>query len=112
MANLISENNLTPLEQQVLGSLIDNLYAEPGFSDVDAKDISEWTGINKNSMGGILSSLSKKDYVQIDGNSSGYQIIYLNISRWYLHPTWKDSYNYEEWCKRQPLDKLISLIED
>ena len=33
---------LTQLEAQVLKSLINGLYAEAGFSDVDAKDIAEW----------------------------------------------------------------------
>jgi hypothetical protein len=81
--------NLTQLEEQVLTSFISGLYAEPGFSDVDAKDIALWTGINIKSVRGSLGSLVKKDIVEIEGNDSGYQIIYLNEKYWYLHPEWK-----------------------
>ena len=48
---------LTPLETRVLESIIDNLYSEPGFTDIDANDISEDTKIQMNSLRGVLSSL-------------------------------------------------------
>jgi DNA-binding MarR family transcriptional regulator len=82
--------NLTQLEEQVLTSLIDSLYAEPGFSDVDAKDIANSTKIDIKSVRGGLGSLVKKGMVSIDGNSSGYQIIYLNRAYYHLHPQWKN----------------------
>lgn len=107
-----AENCLTELEKKVLESLIGNLYAEPYFSDVDAKDISEYTDIPTKSVRGVLSSLVKKDYIWIDDNGAGFQIIYLKINRWYLHPEWKNSYEYEEWCKKQPLDKLMQTMND
>jgi DNA-binding transcriptional regulator LsrR (DeoR family) len=82
--------NLTALETQVMESLIGLLYAEPGFSDVDAKDIAEETGIGTRSIRGVLSSLIQKSIIGIEPNSSGYQIIYLNEDYWWLHPTWKN----------------------
>jgi hypothetical protein len=90
---------LTKLENTVLETLINGLYAEPGFSDVDAHDISRDTGISTKSIRGALSSLVKKGIVSlIETNSYGavkqYVIIYLNDNYWYLHPEWKTEYNY------------------
>jgi predicted transcriptional regulator len=79
---------LTQLEAQVLKSLINQLYAEAGFSDVDAKDIANDTKVSIKSVRGALGSLVKKDVITIDDNSAGYEIIYLNRSHYYLHPEW------------------------
>ncbi len=87
------ENNnlsLTALENQALECLINNLYAEPGFSDVDANDISRQTKIPMKSLRGTLSSLVKKGIIQLDENYSNFVIIYLMEQFWYLHPTWKN----------------------
>ena len=86
----IKDLNLTQLESQVLGSLISQLYAEAGFSDVDAKDIARATKVDIKSVRGALGSLVRKDIIDIDGNDSGYQIIYLNKAYWTLHPQWKN----------------------
>jgi predicted transcriptional regulator len=80
--------NLTQLEEQVLSSLIAQLYAEAGFSDVDAKDIAHDIKVDIKSVRGSLGSLVRKGIIGIDGNDSGYQIIYLNQAYWYLHPEW------------------------
>ena len=79
---------LAQLEQQVLESFISQLYAEPGYSDVDAKDIARDIKVDIKSVRGSLGSLVRKDIIDIEGNDSGYQIIYLNQSYWYLHPEW------------------------
>lgn len=97
---------LTNLETQVLENLIDNLYAEPGFSDVDAKDISRNTGIPTKSIRGVLSSLIKKEIIQLDethtfGAPEQYVLIYLNPSHWYLHPEWKEEYDSEKYGNKQ-----------
>lgn len=89
--------NLTAMEEKALSALIDGLYAEPGFSDVDANDIAKWTGIPTRNIRGVLSSLIKKDYIQIDDPGTGYQIIYLNDSKWYLHPEWIEEYDAEQY---------------
>jgi DNA-binding MarR family transcriptional regulator len=86
----IKDLNLTQLESQVLGSLISQLYAEAGYSDVDAKDIARATKVDIKSVRGSLGSLVRKGIVGIDGNDSGYQIIYLNQKYWTLHPQWKN----------------------
>jgi hypothetical protein len=49
------------------------------FSKIDIKSVR-----------GGLGSLVKKGIVSIDGNSSGYQIIYLNRAYYHLHPQWKN----------------------
>lgn len=80
----------TDLETQVIESLVSQLYAEPGFSDVDAHDISrDITTLPTKIVRGVLGSLVKKGVIGIDTNDSGYDIIYLNQSHWYLHPEWK-----------------------
>ena len=79
---------LAQLEEQVLGSLISQLYAEAGYSDVDAKDIAHHIKVDIKSVRGSLGSLVRKGIIGIDGNDSGYQIIYLNQDYWYLHPQW------------------------
>ena len=80
----------TDLEKQVIESLVSQLYAEPGFSDVDVHDISrDITTLPTKIVRGVLGSLVKKGVIGIDTNDSGYDIIYLNQSHWYLHPEWK-----------------------
>jgi hypothetical protein len=79
---------LAQLEQQVLESLISQLYAEPGYSDVDHNDISRDIKVDVKLVRGALGSLVRKDIIGIDINDSGYRIIYLNQSYWYLHPEW------------------------
>jgi len=80
--------NLTGLEQEVLTSFINNLYAEPGFSDVSAEDIAVEIHININSVRGALGSLVKKGIVDIVDMGTGYKIIYLCDDYYYLHPEW------------------------
>jgi hypothetical protein len=87
---------LTELETRVLETLIDGLYAEPGFSDIDAHDIARSTGISTKSIRGALSSLVKKGIIHLDetdtfGAPEQYVLIYLNPDYWYLHPEWKNN---------------------
>ena len=79
----ISELNLTELETKTLQSLINGLYAEPGFSDVDAKDIATATGISTKVIRGALGSLVKKGIVWIE-DIEDYEIIHLNEQYWGL----------------------------
>jgi hypothetical protein len=90
--------NLTPMEEKTLGAIIDGLYAEPGFSDIDANDVSKETEIPTRKLRGVLSSLIQKGYIHIvptdpwQGFGSRkmpvYEIIYLNEEKYYLHPEW------------------------
>jgi DNA-binding MarR family transcriptional regulator len=89
---------LTPLETQALEALIDGLYAEPGFSDVDANDIAAETGIPTKTLRGVLSSLVKRGIItMVPTNTYGaaeqYVIIYLCEAYWGLHPEWKNEIN-------------------
>ena len=52
----IKDLGLTKLEETILSCLIDGLYAEPGFSDVDAKDIASEIGIDIKSVRGGVGS--------------------------------------------------------
>ena len=93
---------LTDLETQVLENLINNLYAEPGFSDVDAKDISHSTGIPMKSIRGVLSSLVKKGIVHLEetdsyGAPEQFVLIYLMDSHYYLHQQWKEEYDSQRY---------------
>ena len=82
--------NLTEMESQVLTALIDELYAEIGFSDVSANDLSRITEIPMKSIRGVLSSLSKKGIVSMENSDDNtFIIVYLNEPFYYLHPTWK-----------------------
>jgi Fe2+ or Zn2+ uptake regulation protein len=94
---------LTQLETQVLKNLIDNLYAESGFSDVDARDISDNTKVDIKSVRGALGSLVKKGIINIEDNGAGFEIIYLNSNHYYLHPEWK---NEREWNENEILINL------
>ena len=85
--------NLTELEQTLLTELIGSLYAEEGFSDVDAKDLAHGTGINIKIVRGALGSLVKKGIVSIEqtdnwGADEQFQLIYLNEDYYYMHPRW------------------------
>jgi DNA-binding GntR family transcriptional regulator len=86
----ITDLKLTQLEENSLTSLISLLYAEAGFSDVDAKDIAKDIEVSIKSVRGALGSLVKKNIIGIEGNDSGFQIIYLHKEYWSLHPEWKN----------------------
>ena len=86
----IAALHLTEMETTVLTDLIGSLYAEPGYSDVDAHDLSKSTRIPTKSIRGVLSSLAKKGIVLIDDNGAGFQIVYLMEQFYYLHPTWSN----------------------
>jgi hypothetical protein len=85
---LLQRENLTELEVKIMDCFISNLYAEPHFSDVDVRDIAKEIGISTNVIRGSLASLIKKQFVTVEDNGAGYQIIYLCESKFYLHPEW------------------------
>jgi hypothetical protein len=80
---------ITPLECQCLQAVIDALYAEVGFSDIDAEDVAKDTNIDIKTVRGALGSLAKKGFIDIaDANDYGFRIIYLNYRHYNLHPEW------------------------
>ena len=93
---------LTAMETAVMESLIQGLYAEPGFSDVDTHDLSRQTRISTKSIRGVLSSLVKKGIVHLEetdsyGAPEQFVLIYLHESHYYLHPQWKEYYDAEQY---------------
>lgn len=64
--NMVTIANLTALEKQALQAIADGMYAELGFSDVGATDVSEATGIKMSSLRGVLSSLVQKGHISIE----------------------------------------------
>ena len=89
----IKKLGLTEMESQCLQSLINGLYAETGFSDVDANDIREWTDIPIQQVRGVLANLVKKGFITIESNGTGYQIIYLRPEHYRLHSSrWVEDY--------------------
>lgn len=89
--NIQLPGNLTEKETIVLLEFIDQLYAEPGFSDVSPQDLQEYTQIPMSSLRGVLGSLVKKDIISIMDKEDQYSeadIVYLNESFYYLHPEW------------------------
>jgi DNA-binding IclR family transcriptional regulator len=93
----MSQTQFTELETQVLDALIGGLDAEPGFSNIDANDLAEETGIPTKQIRGVLSSLVKKGVVTLNETDTWgapkYVIVYLNESHWHLHPEWKNEIN-------------------
>jgi DNA-binding MarR family transcriptional regulator len=86
----ITDLKLTQLEENVLTSLISLLYAEAGYSDVDARDIAKDINVDIKSVRGALGSLVKKNIIEIEDNDGGYQLISLRTEYWALHPEWKN----------------------
>jgi hypothetical protein len=92
----ITTPSFTKNEKIVLDSFISLLYAEAGFSDVDAHDLSRDTGISTRSIRGILSSLVKKGIIFLEETDNcwaeqQYVIIYLREEYYHLHPEWSKS---------------------
>lgn len=82
----IKEVCTTDLEMKFLICLIEELYAEPGFSDVGIEEISKKMKISKNKAKGVLGSLVKKNILFVDEYFK--DIVYLHSNYWYLHPEW------------------------
>ena len=78
------ELNLTELESKTITAFIGGLYAEPGFSDVDVRDLSSELEISTKVLRGVLGSLVKKGIVSIENNGGGYEIIHMREKYWYL----------------------------
>lgn len=86
--------NITSKEKLVLDNLIDGLYAEPGFSDIDCNDLAKSCKIPVSSIKGVVGSLFKKGLVYTQQtNTFGApkcELVYLQSLAYCLHPQWKD----------------------
>lgn len=92
--NEVQVINVTSKENLVLKHLIDGLYAEAGFSDIDCNDLAKSTKLSVSVVKGIIGSLTKKELVWTEKtNTFGakqYDLVYLAPLAWGLHPTWKE----------------------
>ena len=88
MKNNFANLDLTTAEANVLGTLIESLYAEKGFTDVSAEDLSNETGIPTKQIRGVISSLVKKRLVMVDEGYGECPLINLHFSAHHLHPRW------------------------
>jgi len=88
---------LTELETSFLKAFIPNLYAEPGFSDINPKEMAQATGMDIKTVKGVMGSLVKKDIIwtmsseELGIPRENGPIIYLNESYYFLHPDWKNT---------------------
>lgn len=83
--------NLTVSEAEVIKALIDSMYAEYNFSDVDINDLAQITGTTTKILRGVVSSLVKKGLVEKFENDGGYVILYLtDLVAGYVNEEWKD----------------------
>lgn len=93
--------NLTLTEKEALfiETFTGLLYAEPGFSDVDASDMIRELAdhnLNRNAVAGLISSLTEKGVIHTElgaDNGIDYDIIYLNREE--LHPEWSEDNGVE-----------------
>jgi len=87
--------DLTPKEQYVLLTLIGELYAEEGFSDVCPKDLAKLTELSFKSVIGTLVSLEAKGFVWVSepeyfmGQLQIPALVYLSEEHYDLHPKWE-----------------------
>lgn len=103
MANFINREsvNLTELETKFMEAFIGDLYAEPGFSDINLKDMVKATGIPMRRIKGVLGSLVNKGIVWtmsdvelgIPRSEGVGEIIYLSSNYENLHSEWAQYIN-------------------
>lgn len=87
---------ITQLECQCLEAIINDLYAEVGFSDIDATDVAARVGLDIKTVRGVLGSLDKKGFIDVsDANDSGFKIIYLCTQHYNLHEAWAEELGLE-----------------
>ena len=108
ISQIVDKENLTVLEKQTLQAIIDGLYAEPGFSDLDVNDLVRPVGKSTRVLRGVLSSLIKKGFIHIDDSCGNgvYQLIYLSESKYYLHYQWKDDSPWYENPENKTYEQL------
>lgn len=81
---------ITKNEKATLDTLINCLYAEAGFSDVDVKDLANSLGWSMAKVKGEIGSLVKKGIVYVD---TDFNVISLTLRAYGLHPSWKDDFD-------------------
>ena len=89
----INKLNLTSMETEVLTNFINELYAEPGYSDVGVADLTT-ANIPMKSIKGVVGSLVKKGIISVDEVGASCPIVYLSYDYYYLHSeSWAEEAN-------------------
>ena len=83
---------VTNLEMQFLNALVNGLYAEAGFSDVDIEDIAKEMKVRIPEAKGVMGSLVKKGLLDPPDVDFG-SIIFLAEQAYNLHPRWMEQSN-------------------
>jgi len=104
----LKDLKLTENQNSFLLALIASLYAEPNFTDVSVKTLSEKMGISVNKTKGILGTLVTRGIVETETFESSKtkmvgkkitfvtektELIILAYDYWHLHPIWKNAIN-------------------
>jgi len=79
---------ITNLERLFIDKLIESLYAEAGFTDVDVADLAKAIEKSKATTKGVLGSLVKKGLVSTEDSGTGYDLIIINECIYHYHPAW------------------------
>lgn len=85
VVSLNKEGKLTEGESVLLDAIMDYLslwepYSEPGYSNLSVGDLSDVVGASSKELRGTLSSLVKKEYVEVfdvDVNFEIHNIVYI-----------------------------------
>lgn len=84
--------SLTEKEKIVLESIVDNLYAEYGFTDIDIDDIEVNTELKPKIARGVIGSLVKKGVINVyehDANFQKQEFYIITDDFLFLHPEWE-----------------------
>jgi len=89
----MSKNTLptvTLQEIDAINALVDSLYGDPGFSDVNVLDVACRLDVCYEDARSLLSSLQAKGVVFFEKTdvSSAYDVVHLAPEWWHLHPEW------------------------
>ena len=102
---------VTPKEKQVLESLAQNMYAELGFSDVGFYELRMDTGLTNNILRGVVSSLIKKELIDIDDRRDEWGIDHRDVDNHIIYLTEKTQGLVPNWVEEGDLEPLMLLSE-
>ena len=102
---------VTPKEKQVLESLAQNMYAELGFSDVGFPELRKDTGLTNNILRGVVSSLIKKNLIDIDDRRDEIDINHRDVDNHIIYLTEKTQGLVPHWIEEGDLEPLMLISE-
>jgi len=99
---------VTPKEKQVLESLAKNMYAELGFSDVGFPELRKDTGLTNKVLRGVVSSLIKKDFIDIDDRRDEMDVDHRNVDMHIIYLTSKTRGLVPHWAEEEGIEPLTA----